>query len=147
MAFLWIDGLAVVGLRDGIVVLPTLGVRVVVCGGGHRGWDCVLLLVGGRVDSWVGIARRGCVLLARGGGSGIGIARRECASGLRFVVDGCARRECGIFGIGRRDCLSFLLVRDCRIAGLLCKISGLLCIKISGLLCMRIAGGLGERGG
>ena len=95
----------------------TLGVRVVVCGGGHRGWDCVLLLVGGRVDSWVGIARRGCVLLLRGGGSGIGIARRECASGVRFVVDGCARRECGI-GIGRRDCISFLLVRDCRIAGL-----------------------------
>ena len=77
----------------------------------------------------------------------------------------CARRECGI-GIGCRDCLSFLLVRDCRIAGLLYKIagllykisgllykiSGLLCIKISGLLCIKISGllcmrfAVGERG-
>ena len=89
------------GLRDGIEVLPTLGLRVVVCGGGPRGWDCVLLLVGGRVDSWVGIARRGCVLLLRGGGSGIGIARRECASGCRFVVDGCARGIAGLaLGVG-----------------------------------------------
>ena len=110
------------------------------------------------MDSWAGIARRGSVLLFRGGGSGIGNERRECASGVRFVVDGCARRECGI-GIGRRDCISFLLVRDCRIAGLLYKIagllykiSGLLCIKISGLLCIKISGLLcmrfaaGERG-
>ena len=102
----------------------TLGVRVVVCGGGHRGWDCVLLLVGGRVDSWVGIARRGCVLLLRGGGSGIaglglrvGTARRDCASGLRFVVEGCAR---GIAGLALRVGIAFSCwrVRDCRIAGL-----------------------------
>ena len=57
----------------------TLGLRVVVCCGGQRGWDCVLLLVGGRVDSWAGIARRGSVLLFRGGGNGIGNACRDCA--------------------------------------------------------------------
>ena len=92
-------------------------VLLLVCGGGQRGWDCVLLLVGGRVDSWVGIARRGCVLLSRGGGSGIGIARRDCASGLRFVVEGCAR---GIAGLALRVGIAFSCwrVRDCRIAGL-----------------------------
>ena len=79
-----------------------------------------------------------------------------CASGVRFVV---ARVGSAGRGIGCRDCLSFLLVRECRIAGLLYKIagllykiSGLLCIKISGLLCIKISGllcmrfAVGERG-
>ena len=51
------------------------------------------------------------------GGSGIGIARRDCASGLRFVVEGCAR---GIAGLALRVGIAFSCwrVRDCRIAGL-----------------------------
>ena len=100
----------------------TLGVRVVVCGGGHRGWDCVLLLVGGRVDSWAGIARRGSVLLFRGGGNGIGNARRECASGVRFVVArvgsaglalgvGIALVFCWCGSAGLQDC--FIRLQDC----------------------------------
>ena len=140
-------------------------------------WDFVLLCV--VVDTGVGIAFCCWWVVAWTVGQGLRVGAAFCcagvgATGLAMRVGivrvgsafcCCARRECGI-GIGCRDCLSFLLVRECRIAGLLYKIagllykisgllykiSGLLCIKISGLLCIKISGllcmrfAVGERG-
>ena len=124
------------------------------------------------VDSGVGIASCCWWVVAWTVGQGLRVGVAFCCSGVGatglamrvgIVRVGsafccCARRECGI-GIGCRDCLSFLLVRECRIAGLLYKIagllykiSGLLCIKISGLLCIKFSGllcmrfAVGERG-
>ena len=124
------------------------------------------------VDTGVGIAFCCWWVVAWTVGQGLRVGAAFCCSGVGatglamrvgIVRVGsafccCARRECGI-GIGCRDCLSFLLVRECRIAGLLYKIagllykiSGLLCIKISGLLCIKISGllcmrfAVGERG-
>ena len=131
------------------------------------------------VDTGVGIAFCCWWVVAWTVGQGLRVGAAFCcagvgATGLAMRVGivrvgsafcCCARRECGI-GIGCRDCLSFLLVRECRIAGLLYKIagllykisgllykiSGLLCIKISGLLCIKISGllcmrfAVGERG-
>ena len=50
-------------------------------GGGAASWGQEEAAEG--CDSWAGIARRGSVLLCRGGGNGIGNACRDCA-----------RREC-----------------------------------------------------
>ena len=124
------------------------------------------------VDTGVGIAFCCWWVVAWTVGQGLRVGVAFCCSGVGatglamrvgIVRVGsafccCARRECGI-GIGCRDCLSFLLVRECRIAGLLYKIagllykiSGLLCIKISGLLCIKFSGllcmrfAVGERG-
>ena len=136
----------------------------------YERWEYVLLCV--VVDTGVGIAFCCWWVVAWTVGQGLRVGVAFCCSGVGatglamrvgIVRVGsafccCARRECGI-GIGCRDCLSFLLVRDCRIAGLLYKIagllykiSGLLCIKISGLLCIKISGllcmrfAVGERG-
>ena len=144
-------------------------------GNGIAGWDCGPTNVGSTcvvVDTGVGIAFCCWWVVAWTVGQGLRVGVAFCCSGVGatglamrvgIVRVGsafccCARRECGI-GIGCRDCLSFLLVRECRIAGLLYKIagllykiSGLLCIKISGLLCIKISGllcmrfAVGERG-
>ena len=95
----------------------------------YERWEYVLLCV--VVDSGVGIAFCCWWVVAWTVGQGLRVGAAFCcagvgATGLAMRVGivrvgsafcCCARRECGI-GIGCRDCLSFLLVRECRIAGL-----------------------------
>ena len=103
-------------------------------GNGIAGWDCGPTNVGSTcvvVDTGVGIAFCCWWVVAWTVGQGLRVGAAFCcagvgATGLAMRVGivrvgsafcCCARRECGI-GIGCRDCLSFLLVRECRIAGL-----------------------------
>ena len=103
-------------------------------GNGIAGWDCGPTNVGSTcvvVDTGVGIAFCCWWVVAWTVGQGLRVGAAFCCSGVGatglamrvgIVRVGsafccCARRECGI-GIGCRDCLSFLLVRECRIAGL-----------------------------
>ena len=95
----------------------------------YVGIECCCLCV--VVDSGVGIASCCWWVVAWTVGQGLRVGAAFCcagvgATGLAMRVGivrvgsafcCCARRECGI-GIGCRDCLSFLLVRECRIAGL-----------------------------